>query len=233
MTDMRISRYSPDRCPRQGARRSDLRGRRCAAQLCFMPPWRSRPSQGPRSPSLDTQLRSRVPGVRLVLTHQTIGDVKSAGFIMGGGYGFQSFQPMLSPAIAYRGPADRAGCRRHARSGDRGGALVEATYATEPFSVTLDAAGTEIVNQADTPLQPLHSRDRSPATPTRPSLQAPVKIEAVFNCPPQHQNPIELIATVAEWTRRQAHHSRRHAERRSHPSWPCHGARARPPSRSR
>src|SRR5262249_37477947 len=28
---------------------------------------------------------------------------------------------------------------------------------------------------------------------------APVKIEAVFTCPPQHQNPIELIATVAEW----------------------------------
>ena len=42
-------------------------------------------------------------GVRLVLTHEIMGAVKSAGFIMGGGYAFQSFQPMLSPAIAYRG----------------------------------------------------------------------------------------------------------------------------------
>ncbi len=34
---------------------------------------------------------------------RTLATLKSAGFIMGGGYGFQSFQPMLSPKIAYRG----------------------------------------------------------------------------------------------------------------------------------
>ena len=53
--------------------------------------------------ALDLKAASGVPGVRLVLTHETMGAVKSSGFIMGGGYGFQSFQPMLSPAIAYRG----------------------------------------------------------------------------------------------------------------------------------
>ena len=57
-------------------------------------------------------------------------------------------------------PADRARRRRDARSGDRGGALVEATYASEPFSVTLDAAGTETVNQADTPLKNFIPRSR-------------------------------------------------------------------------
>src|SRR5262245_24125085 len=56
-----------------------------------------------RITSLDTTAAEKVPGVRLVLTHETIGPVKAAGFIMAGGYGFQSFQPMLSPAIAYRG----------------------------------------------------------------------------------------------------------------------------------
>ena len=56
-----------------------------------------------RITGLETKAASAVPGVRLVLTHETIGAVKSGGFIMGGGYGFQSFQPMLSPAIAYRG----------------------------------------------------------------------------------------------------------------------------------
>ena len=53
---------------------------------------------------LDTEAAGEVPGVLLVLTHETIGPVKSAGFLMSGGYGFQSFQPLLSPAIAYRGP---------------------------------------------------------------------------------------------------------------------------------
>src|SRR5689334_7825445 len=53
--------------------------------------------------TLNTEAASRVPGVRLVLTHEGMSAVKSSGFIMGGGYGFQSFQPMLSPTIAYRG----------------------------------------------------------------------------------------------------------------------------------
>ena len=53
--------------------------------------------------SLDTRAAAAVSGVRLVLTHRDLGDVKSAGFLMAGGYGFQSLQPMLSPAIAYRG----------------------------------------------------------------------------------------------------------------------------------
>ena len=53
-----------------------------------------------RITSLDTKAASAVRGVRLVLTHETIGAIKSAGFIMGGGYGFQSFQHMLSPTIA-------------------------------------------------------------------------------------------------------------------------------------
>src|SRR5215217_3547963 len=56
-----------------------------------------------RITSLNTMAASSVLGVWLVLTHETIGPVKSSGFIMAGGYGFQSFQPMLSPAIAYRG----------------------------------------------------------------------------------------------------------------------------------
>ena len=42
---------------------------------------------------------------------------KSAGFLMAGGYAFQSFQPMLAPAHRLSRSADRAGRRRDARSG--------------------------------------------------------------------------------------------------------------------
>ena len=83
----------------------------------------------------------------------TFSDVKSAGFIMGGGYGFQSLQPMLSPAIAYRGQPIALVVADTLEAAIEGAALVKATYATEPFSVTLDAAGIETVNQADTPLK--------------------------------------------------------------------------------
>jgi xanthine dehydrogenase YagR molybdenum-binding subunit len=136
--------------------------------------------------------------VQLVLTHQDLGDVKSAGFIMAGGYGFQSLQPMLSPAIAYRGQPIALVAADALDAAIEAAALIEATYAAEPISVTLDAPGTETVNQADTPLKNFipeviaGDADKSFAN-------APVKIDARFTTPPQHQNPIELIATVSEW----------------------------------
>jgi xanthine dehydrogenase YagR molybdenum-binding subunit len=148
--------------------------------------------------SLDTRAAAAVPGVRLVLTHENLGGVKSAGFLLAGGYGFQSLQPMVSPAIAYRGQPIALVAADTLEAAIEGAALVEATYAAEPISVTLDAPGTETVNQADTPLKNFipeviaGDADKSFA-------DAPVKIDARFTCPPQHQNPIELIATVAEW----------------------------------
>lgn len=151
-----------------------------------------------RITGLDTKAASGVRGVRLVLTHETIGVVKSTGFIMGGGYGFQSFQPMLSPAIAYRGQPIALVVADTLEAAVEAAHLVKASYAEEPFAATLDAEGTETVNQADTPLKnfipEIVAGDADKAF-----AEAPVRIEAVFNCPPQHQNPIELIATVAEW----------------------------------
>jgi xanthine dehydrogenase YagR molybdenum-binding subunit len=151
-----------------------------------------------RITSLDTKAASAVRGVRLVLTHETIGAIKSAGFIMGGGYGFQSFQPMLSPTIAYRGQPIALVAADTLEAATEAAHLIEASYAEEPVSVTLDAEGTETINQADTPLKNFIPEIVA-GNADEAFADAPVKVEAVFNCPPQHQNPIELIATVAEW----------------------------------
>jgi xanthine dehydrogenase YagR molybdenum-binding subunit len=151
-----------------------------------------------RITGLDTRAASAVRGVRLVLTHETIGVVKSSGFIMAGGYGFQSFQPMLSPAIAYRGQPIALVAAETLEAAIEAAHLVKARYAEEPFSVMLDAEGTETVNQADTPLKNFIP-EITAGDADKAFAEAPVRAEAVFNCPPQHQNPIELIATVAEW----------------------------------
>src|SRR5258708_25087133 len=105
---------------------------------------------------------------------------------------------MLWPAIAYRGQPIALVAADSLEAAIEAAALVEAIYAAEPISVTLDAPGVETVNQADTPLRNFipeviaGDADKSFA-------EAPVKIDARFTSPPQHQNPIELIATVAEW----------------------------------
>ncbi|PSO24782.1 xanthine dehydrogenase family protein molybdopterin-binding subunit [Bradyrhizobium sp. MOS002] len=151
-----------------------------------------------RITDIDTQAASAVHGVRLVLTHKTMGAAKSAGFIMGGGYGFQSLQPMLSPAIAYRGQPIALVAAETLEQAVESAHLVRARYAEEPFGVSLDAPGVEVVHQADTPLKnfipEIASGDADQAL-----SKAPVKIDAVFKAPPQHQNPMELIASVAEW----------------------------------
>src|SRR3954469_21589271 len=147
---------------------------------------------------LDIKGARAVRGVRLVLTHEMMGLAKSAGFIMGGGYGFQGFQPMLSPAIAYRGQPLALVAAHTLEQAIEAAELVKASYTEEPFSVTLDAPGVEIVNQANTPLKNFFP-EVAVGNPESAFEEAAVKIEAEFNCPPQHQNPIELIATLAQW----------------------------------
>ncbi|HVX99844.1 MAG TPA: xanthine dehydrogenase family protein molybdopterin-binding subunit [Pseudorhodoplanes sp.] len=151
-----------------------------------------------RITGIDTAAAKAVHGVRLVLTHEMMGATKSAGFLMGGGYGFQSLQPMLSPAIAYRGQPIALVAADTLEQAIEAAHLVKASYAEEPFSVTLDAPGVEVVNQADTPLKNFIP-EIAAGDADKAFAESPVKIEAVYNCPPQHQNPIELIATVAEW----------------------------------
>src|SRR3954453_12208640 len=147
---------------------------------------------------LDTKAASAVLGVRLVLTHEMMGTTRSAGFVMGGGYGFQSLQPMLSPAIAYRGQPIALVAADTLEEAIEAAHLVKASYAEEPFDVSLDGPGVETVNQADTPLKNFVPEIAS-GDAEKAFADAPVKIDAVFNGPPQHQNPIELIASVAEW----------------------------------
>ena len=148
--------------------------------------------------NLDVRAAGAVSGVRLILTHEDLGHVKSAGFLMAGGYSFQGLQPMLSPDIAYRGQPIALVVADGLETAIEAAALIQATYSTEPISATLDAPGTETVNQADTPL-----KDRFPeivaGDADKAFAEAPVKIDARFTTAPQHHNPIELIATIAEW----------------------------------
>jgi xanthine dehydrogenase YagR molybdenum-binding subunit len=147
---------------------------------------------------IDSTTARGIRGVRLILTHENIGSLNPSGFILGGGYGFQSFQPMLSPVIAYRGQPIALVAAETLEAAVEAANCVRVSYSQEPFTATLDGAGAETINQADTPLSKLFP-EISRGNAERGFAAAAVKIDAVFNCPPQHQNPIELIATLAAW----------------------------------
>lgn len=140
---------------------------------------------------METQAATARPGIRLILTHEDLGHIKPAGFIMAGGFAFQGLQAMLSPVIAYRGQPIALVVADTLEAASEAAALIEATYTAESASVTLDAPGAETVE--------LRAPQTSVGDADRAFAQAPVKIDATFTTAPQHHNPIELIATVAEW----------------------------------
>jgi xanthine dehydrogenase YagR molybdenum-binding subunit len=105
---------------------------------------------------------------------------------------------MLSPAIAYRGQPIALVVADTLEKAIEAAALIQASYSTEPISVTLDAPGAETINQADTPLEKRFPEIIA-GDADRAFAAAPVKIDARFTTAPQHHNPMELIATVAEW----------------------------------
>jgi xanthine dehydrogenase YagR molybdenum-binding subunit len=148
---------------------------------------------------IDTHAARAVPGVRLVLTHEDLGDLKSAGFLFHEGYAFQSFRPMMSPAVAYRGQPIALVAADTLEAAIEGAALVKATYATELFNVTFDAPPSDVIAQAESPLPQAIFGDRIAGDADKAFVDAAIKIDSYFTTPPQHQNPMELVSTVAEW----------------------------------
>ncbi|MEZ2132929.1 MULTISPECIES: xanthine dehydrogenase family protein molybdopterin-binding subunit [unclassified Sinorhizobium] len=153
-----------------------------------------------RLEKLDLAAASAVPGVRLIITHETVKDkMKRVGFLLAGSYAFQSFQPMLSDAIAYRGQpvalivAETLDAAVHAAS------LVEGVYQAEPFSPCLGSEGAVVIPQAQSPLPQQLFGDITVGDAQGAWDEALTTTDLTFHSPPQHQNPMELVATVATW----------------------------------
>lgn len=150
--------------------------------------------------SIDAQAARAVSGVRLVLTHvELAGAMHPAGFLMGGGYGFQSLYPMLDTRIAYRGQPIALVAADTLEAAVEAARLVKAEYDTDTISVTLDAPGAEIIAQADSPLPKPAFADRVVGDAEAALATAAAIVQSSFTGPPQHQNPMELLATLAEW----------------------------------
>ncbi|MET8563537.1 xanthine dehydrogenase family protein molybdopterin-binding subunit [Streptomyces flaveolus] len=152
-----------------------------------------------RVTGVDTSAARAVPGVHLVLTRLDGGEVRPAGFpATDGGYGFQSFQPLLDDRVAYRGQPLALVVADTPVAAAEAAALVDAVYESEPVAVTLDAEGAETVAQAQALGHPRFS-DISLGDADAVFARSPVRVDAVFDFEPQHHVPMELPATVVQW----------------------------------
>ena len=148
--------------------------------------------------SVDTDAAQKVPGVHLVITRIDPEELGSPGFIMGGGYGFQSFQPLTGDHVAYRGQPIALVVADTLLAATEAAELVTATYKPEPFAVTLDAPAADTIVQSQAIPLPMLA-DTVTGDADAAFAAAPVQIDAEFHGPAQHQVPMELISSVAEW----------------------------------
>lgn len=152
-----------------------------------------------RITQIDLEPARAVPGVRMVATHLDTEGLSPAGFLLSGGYSFQTFAPLLSDEIAHRGQpialvvADTLEAASHAVS------LVEASYDEEPFTSSISEGGATVIAQAESPLPQQLFADTVAGDAVAAFEAAATRVDATFHSPPQHQNPMELVATTAEW----------------------------------
>jgi xanthine dehydrogenase YagR molybdenum-binding subunit len=148
---------------------------------------------------IDSAAALRVKGVQLVLTHENIGTFDSAGFLLGGGFGSQSFQPMRNADIAYRGQPVALVVASTLEEAIEGAEQVAVTYLAAPsFTPTMTSPGAQTIGQAAALPMPMFA-DNAAGDAERAFAGAATQVDSTYLLPAQHQNPMELIATVAEW----------------------------------
>jgi xanthine dehydrogenase YagR molybdenum-binding subunit len=144
---------------------------------------------------VDTGAAQAVPGVLAV---ETRFDLASPGFIMGGGFGFQSLQPMTGDRIAYRGQPIAIVVAETPVAATEAAEAITAEYEEEPFALHLDAEGaTTLVQEEAIPLPFLADLKHGDADAMIDNC--PVVIDSTFEHPPQHAVPMELNGGVVHW----------------------------------
>ncbi|MFJ3804312.1 xanthine dehydrogenase family protein molybdopterin-binding subunit [Streptomyces sp. NPDC090088] len=149
-----------------------------------------------RTVDIDTSAAEAVPGVRLVVTRFSSDEIlQGPGFLMNGGYAFQSLQPLLSDVVAYYGQPIALIVADTPVAATEAAELIRARYETEPFTVRIDDEGATILPQEATIGLP----DTKVGDAEAAFAASPVQIDETYNHPAQNQVPMELHGGVVEW----------------------------------
>ena len=147
---------------------------------------------------MDLSDARRVEGVRLILNHEQVGHLQPARFIMKHGFAFQSYSPLLTPSVAYRGQPVALVVADTLEAAIEAASRIRVEYDEEPFVATINSDRAEPVPQAEAATAwPIH--DIAVGDAAAAFEEAAVRVDASYSMATQHQNPMELIGTVAHW----------------------------------
>ena len=150
-----------------------------------------------RITGIDKSRADKAPGVLLILTYDNFDRLQPVKFSFAGGTAIQSFQPMQSAEVKYRGQAVALVVAETLEAAQEAAALIDISYAEDASAaVELDAPGGTSLKQA---VAAPYFKDFIAGDPGAAIAAAPVRFEQTYLTPPQHQSPMELLSTVAEW----------------------------------
>ncbi len=141
--------------------------------------------------SMDLRAAKAVPGVLEIFNYENTGELKDIKYARGGGGPISSIQG-FGPRIDYGGQivalvvADTFEAAREAAH------MVRVNYESEPPSATFDSRGTTSESAANEGLPQAGDAEQAFAA-------ADVRLEAQYETPTQHHNPIELFTTTCVW----------------------------------
>lgn len=138
-----------------------------------------------------------VPGLLALFTHRDFsGAVAPVKHLMAGGYANSSHRPLESDAVAYAGQIVALVVAETQEAAEAAAGAVKVSYAAEPAAGGFDAPGAETVRLADLKA---HHEDIERGDAGAGFRDAAVRVEARYETPVQHHNPIELFTTRAAW----------------------------------
>jgi len=144
-----------------------------------------------RIESMDLRAAKAVPGVLEIFNYENTGELKDIKYARGGGGPISSIQG-FGPRIDYGGQivalvvADTFEAAREAAH------MVRVNYESEPPSATFDSRGATSESAANEGLPQAGDAEQAFAA-------ADVRLEAQYETPTQHHNPIELFTTTCVW----------------------------------
>jgi xanthine dehydrogenase YagR molybdenum-binding subunit len=150
-----------------------------------------------RIKSIDATDAQAVEGCLQIVTHETIsGQIRPTKFFAEGGYVGSSIMPLGSDAVAHWGQIVAVAVGDTFEAAREAAYRLKIAYVAEAPSATFDSPGTKTVAAKDVSLK---HEDPQVGDAESAYHDAPVRVDAEYETPTQHHNPIELFATTCVW----------------------------------
>lgn len=138
-----------------------------------------------------------VRGVIDIFTHENAEKLTKGSFFGSGGYASTTLQPLNGPDIIHDGQIIGVVVAESYEAAREAQYLVKVDYAADQPTATMVSFGTKAEKAKGKNSQ--HTEDPATGDFAKFFANAPVKVEAVYETPTQHHNPLELFTTSCAW----------------------------------